>query len=80
MLCHECAMVGVERQAVALCKFCSVGLCKEHLMALYQQPPSVPQYSCWHNPAGRPERPIPVGAERREKAFNEKDLEVILRR
>jgi hypothetical protein len=58
MLCHECAMAGEERLAVALCKFCYVGLCKEHLMALYQEPATVPQFSCRHNPAGHPNRPI----------------------
>jgi Uncharacterized protein conserved in archaea (DUF2180) len=58
MLCHECLMNGKVRQAVGVCKFCYVGLCKEHLMALYSQPPTVPQYSCRHDPAGRPIRPL----------------------
>jgi hypothetical protein len=55
-------MAGEEKQAVALCKFCSVGLCKEHLVMLYRQPLTVPQYSCGHNPAGRPERAITAKA------------------
>jgi hypothetical protein len=66
MLCHECMMAGEERPAVALCKFCQVGLCKEHLVALYREPAMAPQYSCHHNPAGLPRRAIDVKAAPRE--------------
>ena len=31
MLCHECAVAGVNQEAVALCKLCSAGLCLSHL-------------------------------------------------
>ncbi len=58
MLCHECLMNGKARSAVALCKFCFVGLCKQHMIELYTQQVTVPQYSCRHNPAGLPSRPI----------------------
>jgi hypothetical protein len=71
MLCHECAMAGEERPAVALCKFCQVGLCKEHLVALYQRPATVPQYSCNHNPAGLPRRPIAAASEVRLPSLEE---------
>lgn len=74
MMCHECAMVGEERPAVALCKFCYVGLCKEHLMALYHEPRTVPQYSCRHDPAGRPNRPIFAEAGVREEVFNRREV------
>ena len=70
MLCHECLMNGKATQAVALCKFCSVGLCKEHLMMLYSQPPTVPQYACRHNPAGRPRRPLEVEASSYERMLD----------
>lgn len=66
MLCHECVMTGEERPAVALCKFCQVGLCKEHLVALYREPATVPQYSCRHNPAGLPARMAAVRPARQE--------------
>jgi len=68
MLCHECVMIGEERPAVALCKFCQVGLCKEHLVALYREPATVPQYSCRHNPAGLPRRALGVKTAPRENA------------
>lgn len=66
MLCHECIMKGEERPAVAICKFCQVGLCKEHLVALYREPATVPQYSCRHNPAGAPRQAIAVKTTLRE--------------
>jgi hypothetical protein len=66
MLCHECLILGEERPAVALCKFCQVGLCKQHLVALYREPATVPQYSCQHNPAGLPGRGIEVKTAFRE--------------
>lgn len=30
MLCYECAMKGVRRDAVGMCHHCSAGLCEEH--------------------------------------------------
>lgn len=54
MICHECVMRGAQRSAVALCQFCNVGLCKPHLVALYENPPSFPQYGCCHDRAAHP--------------------------
>ncbi len=71
MLCHECLMNGKAQEAVAVCKFCFVGLCKEHLMLLYSDPPTMPQFACRHNPAGRPSRPLEVGAASRERMLRE---------
>jgi hypothetical protein len=49
MNCHECARAGNERPAIGLCRFCSVGLCKDHLVASFHG--SVwPQYACDHCP------------------------------
>jgi hypothetical protein len=49
MNCHECARAGIERSAIGLCRFCSVGLCKDHLVASYVS--SVwPKYACDHDP------------------------------
>ncbi len=50
MQCHECAMIGGRETAVGLCRYCFVGLCKSHLVELYRDPPSVPQYACRHRP------------------------------
>jgi hypothetical protein len=33
MLCYSCAEEGIDRQAVALCRGCTAGLCMEHLRA-----------------------------------------------
>jgi hypothetical protein len=44
----------MARVAVAVCRFCSVALCKEHLVDAYQWP-TIPQYGCDHHP----ERPFP---------------------
>jgi hypothetical protein len=33
MNCHECAHDGIDRPAVGLCRFCYVGLCKDHLVS-----------------------------------------------
>ncbi|MBI1355713.1 MAG: DUF2180 family protein [Acidobacteria bacterium] len=30
MLCYECAIQGVRREAVGMCHHCSAGLCTEH--------------------------------------------------
>ena len=49
MNCHECARIGTERVAVSLCRFCSVALCKDHLVASFRSD-TVPQYACDHHP------------------------------
>ena len=55
MICHECLMNGRNQEsATALCKFCLVALCKKHLLELYGDPPTVPQYACRHRPAMAP--------------------------
>ena len=54
MDCHECARTGTARAAVAICRFCSVGLCKGHLVAAFHSR-TIPQYGCDHHP----ERPFP---------------------
>ena len=51
MICHECARATAEQPAVALCQFCMVGLCKEHLVDLYRSAHAFPQFSCRHQPA-----------------------------
>ena len=56
MICHECLMAG-QRQGelcAGLCRFCFVALCKTHLIELYRDPPSFPQYTCRHSPASGP--------------------------
>lgn len=50
MNCHECARIGVERLAIGLCRSCSVGLCKDHLVASFQGP-VFPRYGCDHEPS-----------------------------
>lgn len=53
MNCHECARDGLDVPAVSECRFCFVGLCKDHLVAsLHGQP--VPQYGCAHHPERAP--------------------------
>jgi hypothetical protein len=73
-------MNGKAKAAVALCKFCSVGLCKEHLMELYRRPVTVPQYTCHHDPAGRPNRPLEIeskpGRHLLSKEFDMESVEV----
>lgn len=52
MICHECALVGNERSAVALCRFRSVALCLGHLGEAIQKASGTPHYACHHVPAG----------------------------
>jgi len=59
MECHECLMLGRQHPAVAVCKFCGVGLCKSHLVELYREPGVVLQLSCHHSPAS----PAPMTAK-----------------
>ena len=68
MNCHECFMDGHERPAVALCSFCSIGLCKDHLVAALREPPTVPEYRCQHHPA-RPAKPLEEHAETAEPTW-----------
>ena len=49
MLCHECARSRAEASAVGQCRFCSVGLCKDHLVASFRSGVA-PQYWCEHHP------------------------------
>ena len=65
MICHECAREGRESAAVGECRFCHVGLCKEHEVTSLRGAP-VPQYGCEHHPerpfAARDEMPVPKPA------------------
>ena len=58
MLCHECLMEGGESPAVALCQYCQVGLCKAHLIDLYQTLPASLRPCCRHDRRGQPMRPV----------------------
>ena len=61
MNCREQAGAEVDRPAVALCRHCPVGLCKDHLVEMHRSP-AKPLYTCLH----RPERGfdlLPVGSE-----------------
>ncbi len=49
MDCHECAHAHVERPAVALCRYCSVGLCEEHLVEMHT-PAAKLLFTCLHQP------------------------------
>jgi hypothetical protein len=64
MICHECLMAGTHQIATALCRFCFVALCKEHLIELFREPPTFPQYACRHAPAS----PIEPASGRRATA------------
>lgn len=58
MICHECLMAGAPREmSTGLCRFCFVALCKAHLIELYRDPPSFPQYTCRHLPGSGPAEP-----------------------
>jgi hypothetical protein len=51
-------MAGQPPQAAtALCRFCFVALCKDHLMELYRQPRTFPPVACQHTPARAPASP-----------------------
>ncbi len=49
MICHECARQSIQAPAVGQCRFCLVGLCKEHLVEAYRSR-VIPQYACDHGP------------------------------
>ena len=63
MYCHECARDGLKRVAVSVCRYCSVALCKDHLVAAFR---SQRLYTCDHHPerpfAPRPQ-PIPPAVD-----------------
>jgi hypothetical protein len=67
MICHECARDGLPTAAVRHCRFCFVGLRKDHLVASFHGD-TVTQYGCDHHPerAFTPQahaaRPAPVHA------------------
>jgi hypothetical protein len=64
VICHECLMAGAPREmSTGLCRFCFVALCKTHLIELYRDPPSFPQYTCRHSPASGPAQPSGRRAE-----------------
>lgn len=64
MMCHECVMEGRERGAVAICEYCQVFLCKEHLVRLYEECEGLePFVTCHHQRGRRP--PIVAGVPRR---------------
>jgi hypothetical protein len=76
VICHECLMAGQpDATATAMCRFCFVGLCKAHLVEVYRDPPTVPQYSCRHTPARTPNQPSAARAiaTRREASSPERD-------
>jgi len=49
MNCHECARDGLMTAAISHCRFCLVGLCKDHLVASFHGE-TIPQYGCEHHP------------------------------
>lgn len=63
MFCHECLISGEDTPAVGLCRFCWVGLCKDHLVAAYRSTVQ-PQYACDHHPQWPvvTAAPLPPGA------------------
>jgi hypothetical protein len=81
VICHECLMSGRPPEAAtALCRFCLVARCKPHLLELYADLPTVPQYRCRHRPASAPggmragrratnPRPAPAPAPRLAPSF-----------
>jgi hypothetical protein len=57
MHCHECAIRGHERPAVALCRSCLVALCHEHLAESVQSAPVAPSFGCHHAPGATARSP-----------------------
>jgi hypothetical protein len=61
MRCHECARGLVEEVAIGQCRFCLVGLCKDHLVDSFRGA-VVPCYGCEHRPElAYADRPDPHG-------------------
>ena len=48
MKCYMCALEGREQEAMAICKFCNVALCHEHLVQESEANSATPKYSCTH--------------------------------
>ena len=48
MQCYECAQAGRREEAIALCRFCMVGLCLEHWHVARLGYGVTPQYTCVH--------------------------------
>ena len=49
MICHECAREGLTAAPIGRCRFCLVGLCKDHQVAFFRGA-TVPQYGSEHHP------------------------------
>jgi hypothetical protein len=49
MTCHEGARAARDVAAVGACRFCLVGLCRDHLIAPFKGA-TVPQHGCEHHP------------------------------
>lgn len=48
MKCYMCALEGQEEEAVAICPYCNVALCHEHLAQEAEEKSETPKYSCTH--------------------------------
>jgi hypothetical protein len=48
MNCFECARAGSDRTAVALCRYCSAGLCLNHVREAASDRYRDSRYSCLH--------------------------------
>jgi len=48
-MCHECARQSIATPDLGQCRFCLVGLCKDHLVEAFRSD-VVPQYACNHRP------------------------------
>jgi hypothetical protein len=48
MKCYMCALEGREQEAVAICKFCNVALCHDHLVQEHEENPTAAKFSCTH--------------------------------
>jgi len=56
MNCYMCAREGRNQEAVAVCKYCSVGLCLDHLEADCAFSYPAPRYSCNHPSPSTPKQ------------------------
>jgi hypothetical protein len=48
-MCHECARRSIATPGLGQCRFCLVGLCKDHLVEALRSD-VVPRYACNHRP------------------------------
>lgn len=53
MKCYVCGLKKRETEAVAICGYCHVALCHEHLVQEAEAASTTPKYSCSHP---RPDR------------------------